>query len=178
MTPSVFGYPVQGKIMDDIIFKPIGLIRTQFVDIEGMPIQSVGAEGNQGIVELHPEYVMGLQDIEGYSHLILIYQFHLSKDYDLLVRPFLDSQLRGVFSTRAPRRPNPIGLSTVRLLAVKGNILEIEGVDIVDKTPLLDIKPFVSHFDNRYDTKNGWLSDKQVEARLKRSDGRFGGGSE
>ena len=160
--------------MNEVVFKPIGVIRTAFGDIEGMPIQPLGAKGIKGVVELYPEYAQGRQDIEGYSHLILIYQFHLSKSYDLLVKPFLDSKLRGIFSTRAPKRPNPIGLSIVRLLAVKANKLEIEDVDIVDNTPLLDIKPFVSDFDNRYDTKNGWLSDKQLEARGKKSDGRFG----
>ncbi|MGC8604866.1 MAG: tRNA (N6-threonylcarbamoyladenosine(37)-N6)-methyltransferase TrmO [Desulfomonilaceae bacterium] len=159
--------------MDEIVFKPIGIIRSGFKDIEGMPIQPLGAQGVKGIVEVYPEYAKGLQDIDGYSHLILIYLFHLSKSSDLLVKPFLDNKLRGVFSTRAPKRPNPIGFSVVKLLAVKDNRLEIEDVDIVDNTPLLDIKPFVSDFDNRYDTRNSWLSDKQLEARVKRSDKRF-----
>ncbi len=168
-----YGSLVGEQIMDKVVFKPIGIIRSGFQDIEGMPIQPLGAQGVKGIVEVYPEYAKGLQDIDGYSHLILIYLFHLSKSSDLLVKPFLDDKLRGVFSTRAPKRPNPIGFSVVKLLAVEDNRLEIEDVDIVDKTPLLDIKPFVSDFDNRYDTRNGWLSDKQLEARIKKSDERF-----
>jgi len=159
--------------MGTIINNPIGIIRSGFQDVEGMPKQPVGPQGIRGVVELYPEYEKGLQDIDGYSHLILIYHFHLSKSGDLLVKPFLDEKLRGVLSTRAPKRPNPIGFSVVKLLSVKENKLEVEDLDIVDKTPLLDIKPFVSEFDNRYETRNGWLSKKQLEARYKRSDERF-----
>jgi tRNA (adenine37-N6)-methyltransferase len=167
------GYLMSDKATREIVYKPIGTIRTSFQNVEGMPIQPLGAEGTKGSVELFPEYTEGLHDIEGYSHLILIYHFHLSKGASLLVKPFLDDKLRGVFATRAPKRPNSIGFSVVRLTSVNQNRLEIEDADIVDGTPLLDIKPFVSDFDNRYDTKTGWMTGKQLQARAKRSDERF-----
>jgi tRNA (adenine37-N6)-methyltransferase len=167
------GYLMSDKANGEIAYKPIGTIQTSFQDVEGMPIQPLGAEGTKGSVELFPEYTEGLQDIEGYSHLILIYHFHLSRGSSLLVKPFLDDKLRGVFATRAPKRPNPIGFSVVRLISVNKNRLEIEDADIVDGTPLLDIKPFVSDFDNRYDTRTGWMTGKQLQARVKRSDERF-----
>ncbi len=157
----------------EIKYFPIGIIHSPFKDVDGMPIQSSAAEGIRGSVELHAEYEKGLQDIDGYSHIILIYHFHLSKNCDLLVKPFLDNKLRGVFATRAPKRPNSIGFSIVKLVSVDGNRLEIEDVDIIDQTPLLDIKPYVSDFDNRYETKDGWLTEKQLGARTKRSDNRF-----
>jgi tRNA (adenine37-N6)-methyltransferase len=157
----------------EIKYFPIGIIHSPFKDVDGMPIQSSAAEGIRGSVELLAEYEKGLQDIDGYSHIILIYHFHLSKNCDLLVKPFLDDKLRGVFATRAPRRPNSIGFSIVKLIRVDGNRLEIEDVDIIDQTPLLDIKPYVSNFDNRYETKDGWLTEKQLAARTKRSDNRF-----
>jgi tRNA-Thr(GGU) m(6)t(6)A37 methyltransferase TsaA len=107
-------------------------------------------------VEVYPEYAEGLQDLEGFSHIFLLYAFHESSGYSLLVKPFLDNQLRGLFATRHPARPNPIGLSVVRLTVRKENILEVEGVDMLDGTPLLDIKPYVPDFDIRTDTRNGW----------------------
>ncbi len=112
-----------------------------------MPVQPTGAKGIAGTIEIKPEYIDGLKDIEGFSHIILIYHFHLSKGYSLKVKPFLDENLRGIFATRAPKRPNPLGISVVKLIKVKNNILQIEDVDIVDGTPLLDIKPYVPDFD-------------------------------
>lgn len=162
------------KMVTEIKYCPIGIIHSPFKDIEGMPIQSAAAAGIRGSVELFTEYEQGLQDIDGYSHIILIYHFHLSKNCDLLVKPFLDDKLRGVFATRAPKRPNPIGFSIVKLVSVDGNRLEIEDVDIIDQTPLLDIKPYVSSFDNRHETKDGWLTERQLEARTRISDDRFG----
>lgn len=160
-------------MIEEITYYPIGVIHSPFKDIEGMPIQSAAGGGIRGSVELLAKFELGLQDVDGYSHIVLIYHFHRSKNYELLVKPFLDDKLRGIFATRAPKRPNAIGFSIVKLVGVKGNVLEIEDVDILDQTPLLDIKPFVSNFDNRYETKDGWLTEKQLEARTKRSDARF-----
>ena len=138
-----------------------------------MPIQPSGARGIEGTIELDSKYVNGLKDIEGFSHIILIYHFHLSKGYSLEVLPFMDDILHGVFSTRAPRRPNPIGLSVVRLVRVEGATLHIEDVDIADGTPLLDIKPFVPEFDIRKVERIGWLSKKADKALEVKADERF-----
>ena len=107
-----------------------------------MPIQPSGAKGVAGTIEISPDFIEGLKDLDGFSHIILIYHFHLSKEYTLSVKPFMDDKLRGVFATRAPRRPNPIGISVVKLIKVEPrNLLYTENLDIIDGTPLLDIKP-------------------------------------
>jgi len=154
-------------------FKAVGTIRTPFKELSGMPIQASGARGVKGRVELKPEFAGGLQDLEGFSHLILIYCFHLCSGYSLKVKPFLDDRERGVFATRAPRRPNPIGISTVRLEKVEGSILYLEDVDIVDGTPLLDLKPFVPAFDSPEEVQTGWLEGKARRAGKLKSDSRF-----
>jgi tRNA (adenine37-N6)-methyltransferase len=159
--------------MDSFTFEPIGIIRTPFTEPKGMPIQPSGAKGIPGTVKVSPEYTRGLKDVEGFSHLVLLYVFHHSQGYSLEVKPFLDDKLRGVFATRAPKRPNPIGFSIVRLVKVDANTLYIEDIDVVDGTPLLDIKPFVPDFDNRESEKTGWLSKKAVDAEKKKSDSRF-----
>jgi tRNA-Thr(GGU) m(6)t(6)A37 methyltransferase TsaA len=159
--------------MKKIEYKPIGIIRSPFKDIKGMPIQPPGAKGVRGKVEIEPEYVGGLKDIEGFSHIILIYHFHLSKGFSLEVKPFMDDKLHGVFATRAPRRPNSIGLSVVRLVGMEGTTLHIEDVDIVDGTPLLDIKPFVPKFDAVKVGRIGWLSKRSGKADKVKADGRF-----
>jgi tRNA-Thr(GGU) m(6)t(6)A37 methyltransferase TsaA len=159
--------------MGTITYNPIGIIHSPFKDIKGMPIQPAGAKGIAGTIEIKPEYVDGLQDIEGFSHIILIYHFHLSKGYSLKVKPFLDETLRGVFATRAPRRPNPIGISVVKLVRLEGTILHIEDIDIVDGTPLLDIKPYVPEFDITGGKKLGWLSKKTDRVSKIKSDERF-----
>ncbi len=138
-----------------------------------MPIQPSGGKGIQGAIELYTEYVEGLQDLEGFSHIILIYHFHLSEGYSLKVKPFMDENLRGIFSTRAPKRPNPIGISVVRLVKIEGAVLQIEDVDIVDGTPLLDIKPYVPEFDVHEVEKIGWLSEKADRVCKAESDSRF-----
>ncbi|MCG8617888.1 MAG: tRNA (N6-threonylcarbamoyladenosine(37)-N6)-methyltransferase TrmO [Desulfobacterales bacterium] len=152
---------------------PIGMIETPFTSLEGMPIQPTGAKGVKGRIHIAPAYEEGLNDIEGFSHLILLYQFHRSDGYDLTVTPFLDKTPRGLFSTRAPRRPNPIGLSIVRLRSREGRILEIEDIDVLDQTPLIDIKPYVPRFDVKEVTASGWLEQTQNDAENKRSDDRF-----
>ncbi len=159
--------------MNEIIFHPIGVIRTPFKDLDGMPIQPGGADSVEGEVALDPVYEEGLKDIEGFSHLILIYHFNHSKGYKLSVTPFLDNQERGLFSTRAPRRPNAIGLSIVSLLERKGNILRVGNIDVVDETPLIDIKPYVPAFDSPEVTSVGWLKDKAEKSWIMRSDARF-----
>lgn len=146
--------------MKVITYKPIGMIRSPFKDIKGMPIQPAGAKGVAGAIEIEPEYCDGLSDLHEFSHIILIYHFHRSSGYSLRVKPFMDDELHGVFATRAPKRPNPIGISVVKLVKVEGCNLFIEDVDIVDGTPLLDIKPYVPEFDDINVERIGWLSQK------------------
>ncbi len=159
--------------MMEIKYEPIGVIHSPFKGVEGMPIQPTGARGVKGTVDVFAEYCAGLKDIEGFSHIILVYHLHLSRGYSLEVKPFMDEETHGVFATRGPARPNPIGISAVRLVKVKGCTLHIEDVDIVDGTPLLDIKPYVPDFDWRAGERIGWLSGKSSDVHQKRSDGRF-----
>jgi tRNA-Thr(GGU) m(6)t(6)A37 methyltransferase TsaA len=159
--------------METIVYKPIGIIRTPFEKPEGIPIQPSGAEGIRGTIDLHPELTEGLQDLTGFSHIILIYHMHLASGPCLSVKPFLDEASHGLFATRAPARPNPIGLSVVGLERIERNRLYIVNVDMVDGTPLLDIKPFVPDFDPGTDIRIGWLQDKVTRARSKKSDRRF-----
>ena len=151
----------------------IGIIQTPFKDIDGMPVQPSGARDVPGQLVLDPRYEEGLSDLDGFSHLILLYHFHLSKGYSLMVKPFLDTVERGLFATRAPRRPNPIGLSIVRLNRIDGRILHILDVDMLDGTPLLDIKPYVPTFDIRSDVRAGWLEQSQERSTSLKSDQRF-----
>ena len=137
------------------VMRPIGVIHSPFTDTKQTPIQPTRSQAI-GQVIIHPEFADGLQDVEEFSHIILLYAFHQSEGYSLRVKPFLDDQLHGLFATRHPCRPNPIGLSIVRLLARRDNVLEIGGVDVLDGTPLLDIKPYVPDFDVRTNTHAGW----------------------
>jgi len=159
--------------MKNIRYTSIRTIRTPFKDLSGMPIQPVGARKTRGTVELAAEYQPGLKDLEGFSHIILLYHFHKSRGYELRVTPFLDSQPRGVFATRAPKRPNPIGLSVVRLVGINGHTLTVEGIDVLDGTPLLDIKPYVPEFDHPRSTRIGWIKKALAQAKSCRSDHRF-----
>ena len=156
----------------ELTYRPIGVIRTPFKEPRGTPIQPTGATGVEGKVEVFPEYSSGLRDLEGFSHVILLYHFHLAEGRSLTVRPYMDGDVRGVFATRFPGRPNPIGLSIVRLKGVEGSILRIVDVDIVDGTPLLDIKPYVPAFDRREGVRIGWLKDRVGDVSRTRSDGR------
>ena len=155
------------------LFQPIGIVQSPYNDIQGMPIQPPGAAGIRGTVELNPEYIEGLRDLDGFSHIILIYHFHRVQGSMLTVVPFLDPQPRGVFATRAPKRPNPIGLSVARLLSIKQATLYIEDLDILDGTPLLDIKPYVPEFDDRPSARAGWLDQAEGQVQNVRSDDRF-----
>jgi tRNA-Thr(GGU) m(6)t(6)A37 methyltransferase TsaA len=154
----------------DYRFRPIGVIKTPYTDTVGMPIQGAFAPDCAATVEVFPEFAEGLDDCEGFSHLCLLYVFHQSTGYQLKCKPFRDDQLRGVFATRAPRRPNPIGLTVVKLLRRRRAVLEVSGVDMLDGTPLLDIKPYVPEFDARDDVSTGWL-EKSGDHRV--ADGRF-----
>ncbi len=159
--------------MDSIVFAPIGLIRSPFKTLEGMPIQPSGARDVCGEVHVLEELAEGLQDLEGFSHIHLYYHFHKNTGYNLLVKPFMDTVQRGLFSTRAPRRPNMIGTSIVRLESIEGNVLHVRGVDILDQTPLLDIKPYVAMFDAAPADRFGWLDENAHKAETLRSDERF-----
>ena len=156
-----------------IAYQPIGIIHSPFRDQEGMPIQPAGAPGIPGWIDLNGDFTAGLKNLAGFSHIILLYHFHLSDGYDLELQPFLDDVRRGLFATRAPRRPNPIGLSVVKLTGVAGNIIEIENVDVVDGTPLLDIKPYIPAFDSIAAATSGWVQGKEEGVRHMRSDDRF-----
>jgi tRNA-Thr(GGU) m(6)t(6)A37 methyltransferase TsaA len=157
----------------EICYRPIGIIHSPFKQPKGVPIQPRAAEGVKGTVELFDEFKEGLTDLDGFSHVILIYHFHLSEGFSLKVKPFLDDTLRGLFATRAPRRPNSIGISVVPLERIDGSTLYISNVDIVDGTPLLDIKPYVPEFDRETDIRVGWLTGKSGLAQKTRSDDRF-----
>ena len=144
----------------EFIMHPIGVIHSPFTEKDKTPIQASRSQAI-GQVEIYPEFTDGLMDIEGLSHIYLLYIFHRLSGYSLRVKPFLDDQEHGIFATRYPRRPNPIGISTVRLLSHQGNILTIEGVDVLDSTPLLDIKPYVPDFDLRTnDVRTGWYETR------------------
>jgi tRNA (adenine37-N6)-methyltransferase len=144
----------------EIVMRPIGVIHSPFTDKEQTPIQVVRSQA-VGWVDVYPEFADGLMDIEQLSHIHLLYLFHQSSGYKLHVKPFLDDQYHGIFATRYPYRPNQIGLSTVRLLSRQGNRLNIAGVDVLDITPLLDIKPYVPDFDIRTeDVRTGWYETR------------------
>jgi len=139
-----------------------------------MPIQPLAAKGIRGFIKILPEYTNGLKDLEGFSHITLIYHFHKIEGYDLVVTPFMDTEKHGIFPCKAPKRPNAIGISTVRLMSIKEDILNIEQVDMLDETPLIDIKPFYPRYDNRLNVKTGWLeTHKNVPLNKLRSDERF-----
>jgi tRNA (adenine37-N6)-methyltransferase len=156
-------------------FTPIGTIHSPFTELAGMPIQPAGAEGVRGTVQIDEQFRGGLHDLDGFSRIILIYAFHRSQGYDLEVIPFLDTVPHGIFATRAPRRPNAIGISIVHLVSVNGCELVIEGVDIVEGTPLLDIKPYVPEFDCHANEKSGWFAGCGERVARARADSRFCG---
>ena len=156
-----------------INYRPIGVIHSPFAKINEMPIQPPGARGVKGTVELKPEFAEGLKDLGGFSHVYLLYHFHQSRGYTLTVTPFLDKTPRGLFATRAPKRPNAIGLSVVRLDRIDENVLHILDVDIMDGTPLLDIKPYVRQFDAAENPSSGWIGKSAMTPEGVRSDDRF-----
>jgi tRNA-Thr(GGU) m(6)t(6)A37 methyltransferase TsaA len=151
----------------------IGTIHTPFTEKAGMPIQPAGAGGASGTVEVLEAYRMGLKDLDGFSHIVLLYLFHRSQGYKLQVVPFLDTEPRGLFATRAPNRPNPVGLSVVELDRIEDGILHVRNVDMLDGTPLLDIKPYVPEFDSPTDVRTGWLAHVRQNVSDRKSDNRF-----
>jgi len=159
--------------MDEFRFRPIGVIRSPFTDRKNMPIQPCGARDVAGSIVVEECFVEALSDLGGFSHIHLLYHFHLSRGFDPTVIPFMEPASRGLFSTRAPRRPNQIGLSVVRLERVEGNVLHILDVDVLDGTPLIDIKPYMRAFDAYPDARCGWAEPYQDEADGMRSDDRF-----
>lgn len=154
--------------MEIIHYRPIGIIRSDHKKPEEVPIQPVFADGCRGRAEIFSEFAEGLTDLEGFSHIYLIFHLHKAGPMKLRVIPFLDTSERGLFATRAPVRPNPIGLSIVELVSVEGSVLHLNGVDIIDGTPLLDIKPYTARFDCIRDTRNGWQDlVRDTEAQVK-----------
>ncbi|MCP4715232.1 MAG: tRNA (N6-threonylcarbamoyladenosine(37)-N6)-methyltransferase TrmO [Deltaproteobacteria bacterium] len=151
---------------------PIGTIHSPFQEPPGTPIQGICSRGTEGTVHILPEYREGLQDLDGFSHIILLYWFHKSDGYRLKCRPFLDDTKRGLFATRAPRRPNPIGLSIVELISITDSTLAVRDLDIVDGTPLLDIKPYIDTFDVRKQVRTGWYQ-KAGKKHMTEADDRF-----
>jgi len=158
---------------DAVRYRPIGVIHTPFREPAGTPVQTTSFVGSAGNVEIDPALAAGLHDLEAFSHLILLYHLHRVGVVKLTVTPFLDDREHGVFATRAPARPNPIGLSVVRLVGIEGTRLDIEDVDMIDGTPLLDLKPYVPAFDARDDVRVGWYADRLDHLDGATADDRF-----
>lgn len=157
----------------EISFSPIGYFKTPFTELENMPIQPAGAKDIEGVIEVLPEFQQGLTDLDGFSHVIVLNYLHQSKGYKLMVKPFLDDKLHGVFATRSPKRPNSIGLSVMELVKVEDGRVHLRGVDVLNDTPVLDIKPFVADFDRCDATRFGWTEGKSQVVSTHRSDDRF-----
>jgi tRNA-Thr(GGU) m(6)t(6)A37 methyltransferase TsaA len=153
----------------------IGVVHTPHRQAAGSPVQAALATGVRGTVEVFPEYAAGLRDLDGFERIWLVYWFHRARAAELVVTPYLDTTPRGLFATRAPCRPNPIGLSAVQLLGIVGSVLEVEGLDILDNTPLLDIKPYIPAFDAFEAKRIGWCAGVQGSGTV--ADGRFEAGS-
>lgn len=157
----------------NVVYKPIGVIHSPFNNLEEMPIQPSSDASRPGTVEIYPEFVEGLKDLEGFSHLYLIYHLHKVNKSRLVVTPFLDKEPHGIFATRAPSRPNPIGLSLVKIVGLEGNLIHVDQVDVLDGTPLLDIKPYVPEFENVDFVQIGWLEKAKGQIRSRKADDRF-----
>lgn len=159
--------------MQDIQVPVIGIIHSPFTDLENMPIQPVGAGEVMGSAVLSPEFAEGLKDLEGFSHIYLLYFFHRACRSEMRVVPYMDREERGVFATRSPLRPAHLGLSIVELVAVEASLLHLRGVDVLDGTPLLDIKPYIPAFDHREEVRTGWMQRDRASVVRMRSDQRF-----
>lgn len=153
--------------------EPIGTIHTPYTDLEQMPIQPKGAADTIGTLVIHEAYEEGLQDLDGFSHVYILYHFHKATRSELLVTPFMDIEVRGVFSTRSPLRPSHIGMSVTQIISVKDNIVTLKGIDVLDGTPLLDIKPYIPQFDAVSNVKTGWMNKNETEVANTTSDNRF-----
>ncbi len=157
----------------NVVYKPIGVIHSPFKTLEEMPIQATSDVSRPGTVEIYSEFVEGLKDLEGFSHIYLIYHLHKIRASKLLVTPFLDIEPHGIFATRAPSRPNPIGLSLVKIVRLEDNLIHIDKLDMLDETPLLDIKPYVPDFESVRSVRTGWLEKAKGQIRTQKSDDRF-----
>jgi len=149
--------------MKNIQYRPIGIIHSPFKGREEAPLQPRLSNGVRGTIELQPDYVDGLSDLQKFSHIVLVYHFHLSQGFALTVRPSHGGSLHGLFATRSPDRPNPIGLSVVHLETIEKNVLYVLNIDIVDGTPLLDIKPFIPTLAQQYGANLGWLPEMYAD---------------
>lgn len=158
--------------MENVIYKPIGIVHSEFKSAVGVPIQS-SLSNKTGKIEVYREYLDGLKDLEEFSHIILVYHLHQSSGYSLKVKPFLDDKEHGIFATRSPKRPNAIGLSVLEMVGIDGNILNVNRIDIVEGTPVLDIKPYVRKFDVWDNKKEGWFTEKVKGLTEHYSDDRF-----
>jgi tRNA (adenine37-N6)-methyltransferase len=159
--------------MQSIVYKPIGFVHSAYSQPEGTPIQSAFAQNTGAVIVLCPQYREGLDGLEGFSHIYILYHLHLVGNKGLKVTPFLDDKPHGIFATRSPARPNPIGISVVALEKIEGNRLYINNVDILDGTPVLDIKPYLPRFDCFETSRNGWFENKQNLMSTACDDGRF-----
>lgn len=157
----------------DIIYRPIGIIHSPFNTLEEMPIQPTSDISRSGTVEIYPQFKDGLKDLEGFSHIYLLYHFHKIRQSNLIVTPFLDKEPRGIFATRAPSRPNPIGLSLVELIRLENNFIYVERLDVLNETPLLDVKPYVPDFEYKHNVRIGWLEQVKGQVKTRKSDTRF-----
>lgn len=158
---------------DSISYQAIGRIHTPFKTRENSPVQSSGAKGTVSTIEIKPEFSAGLKDLEGFSHIVLIYHFHLVDHWSLSVTPFLDVVEHGIFATRSPIRPNPIGMSVLKIIGIKENLITVEAADMLDQTPILDIKPFIPSIDEAQNVRLGWLTGITQNFESTRSDDRF-----
>jgi tRNA (adenine37-N6)-methyltransferase len=159
--------------MAAIPFTPIGVVHSPFTTLEGMPLQTIAAQGIPGSIELAPAFRQGMKDLDGFSHLILLTHLHRMTGYSLEVTPYLDDQPHGIFATRSPRRPNPLGLSVVRLVGIEEGTVLIEDVDLLDGTPVLDLKPYVPALDARATDRIGWFAGRLERVHTMRADERF-----
>ncbi|MBT3336358.1 MAG: tRNA (N6-threonylcarbamoyladenosine(37)-N6)-methyltransferase TrmO [Anaerolineae bacterium] len=159
--------------MIEITYTAIGIIHSPFTKLSEMPIQPTSNSSAPGHIEIYPEYAEGLRDLDGFSHIYLLYHLHKVSQAKLTVTPFLDTMPRGVFATRAPSRPNPIGLSLVKLLRVEDDRVYVDQIDILNGTPLLDLKPFIPAFEGAENIRTGWLENAQKDIQKTRSDQRF-----
>lgn len=156
-----------------ISYSPIGYFRSPFKAVKGMPIQPLGGQNIEGSIEILPDFRAGLRDLEGFSHVFVLYHLHEIKGYDLMIQPFLDTKKHGVFATRSPKRPNPIGLSVMKLIEITDENVVLRGIDVLDNTPVIDIKPYVADFDQCDADSFGWFEGKSSNAVHHRSDERF-----
>jgi tRNA-Thr(GGU) m(6)t(6)A37 methyltransferase TsaA len=159
--------------MLNISYKPIGIVHSPFTKPEGTPIQAIASKNSEGVIEIFPEFVEGLKDLEHFSHIYVLFHLHLAEKKELTVIPFLDTTPHGVFATRSPGRPNAIGISVVCLDKIEGNKIHVKNIDILNSSPVLDIKPYIPQFDVFETTKNGWFEKNIRKMESQKDDGRF-----